>query len=91
MVFFLEDDSGEWAEEGEYFEKYQNVIHKQLTDWNGDEEKYLWLKFFAHNKQDILSLARDEAGFIDKCAAEITESVEKLKSSKQFQNCKWLV
>ena len=90
--FALYKDS-EWVEkkEDEQRQKYDPMFREQLGPSPADNEIYVWLKYFAHNKHDILSLARDEAGFIDKCAAEITESVEKLKNSKQFQNGKWLV
>ena len=92
--FLLYKDS-EWErveeKEDERRQKYDSMFRKQLGPSPADDEGYVWRKYFAHNKQDILSLARDETSFIDKCAAEITESVEKLKNSKQFQNCKWLV
>ena len=91
--FLLKDSEWEWVEdeEDERRQKYDSMFCKQLGPSPADDERYVWLKYFAHNKQDILGLARDETSFIDKCAAEITESVEKLKNSKQFQNCKWLV
>ena len=93
-VFFLYKDS-EWErvenKKDERRQKYDLMFRKQLGPSPADEKSYVWLKYFAHNKHDILSLARDEAGFIDKCAAEITESVEKLKDSDEFKDYEWLV
>lgn len=72
-------NSGERYNKSELWREYANVI-KGILGKEHRNHWWLWYKYFAYNKHDILGLARDESTFIDKCAAEITDSVKKLKT-----------
>ena len=59
---------------------------------------WLWYKYFYSDESDLKVKVIDLAAcdeklqiFADGCVKEITGSIEVLKNSKQFQNCKWLV
>ena len=88
--FWLADESGKEMK-GEGRQKYLIIVQGALGKGPKDDG-YLWYKYFDYDtNENILSLAPNESTFIDKCAAEITDSIEILKNSKQFQDCTWLV
>ena len=74
---------------------------KSIVNLLGEEHEspsWLWNKNFYSNESDLKEKIIDLAAcdeklqiFADKCVKEITDSIEILKNSKQFQDCTWLV